>query len=142
MDLLKILALDPEDLPVISAYLQDAIIRIGDINYGAKSRQFVMVANRFENADNAKSGHRRRTGITFSQVTNVRSQNVRKETDDAVLSLLAVEFAANDVAPEGFIKLVFSGGGAIELAVECVEIQMEDLGPRWQTTNIPTHDQE
>lgn len=142
MDLLKILALDPEDMGVISACLQDAVIRIGDINYGAKSRQFVIVANRFESEDNTETGHRRRTGITFSQVNNVRSQNIRQGADDAVLSLLALEFIAGKEAPEGLVRLVFSGGGTIELAVECVEVQMEDLGPRWQTANIPAHDQE
>ena len=144
MDLLKILALEPEDLPVISAYLQDAIVRIGDINYGPKSRQFVMVANRFEGEQDqsAQTGHRRRTGITFSQVNSVRAQKIRQGVNDAVLSLLALEFIAGKDAPEGILKLVFSGGGAIELDVECVEVQMEDLGPRWETANIPKHDQE
>lgn len=144
MDLLKILALEPEDLPVVSACLQDAIVRIGDINYGPKSRQFVMVANRFEGEHDqtAKTGHRRRTGVTFSQVNKVRSQKIRQGVNDAVLSLLTMEFIAGKTAPEGIVKLVFSGGGAIELEVECVEVQMEDLGPRWETANIPKHDQE
>ncbi len=143
MDLLKILALEPDDLAVISAHMQDAVIRIADINYGQRSRQFVMVANRFESEPaGKKAGHRRRTGITFSQVNIVRSQKIRQGAGEAVLSLLAVEFVAGDEAPEGVIKLVFSGGGNIELEVECVEVQMEDLGPRWSTANIPMHDQE
>ncbi len=144
MELLKILALEPEDLPVISACLQDAIIRVGDINYGPKSKQFVLVANRFEGEhdNNAKSGFRRRTGVTFSQVSRVRSQKIRQGANEAVLSLLAVEFVVGKSAPEGTIKLVFSGGGTIELEVECVEVQLEDLGPRWPTANIPTHEQE
>lgn len=144
MDLLKILALEPEELPIISACLQDAIIRIGDINYGANSKQFVVVANRFEGEQDriGKSGHRRRTGVTFSQVKKVRAQKIRQGVNEAVLSLLAVEFVADKQVPEGVVKLVFSGGGTIELEVECVEVQMEDLGPRWETANIPAHDQE
>ena len=144
MKLLKILALEADDLPVISACLQDAVIRIGDMNYGAKAQQFVFVANRFEGEQdsNAKTGFRRRTGVSFSQVKKVRSQKIRQGVDDAILSLLAIEFVAGPDAPEGIIMLVFSGGGTIELDVECVEVQMEDLGPRWQTANIPTHDQE
>ena len=144
MDLLKILALEPEELPIISACLQDAVIRIGDINFGPRTKQFVMVANRFEGEhdQDAKTGFRRRTGVTFSQVNKVRSQKIRQGADDAVLSLLALEFVIGNDAPEGVVKLVFSGGGTIELEVECVEVQMEDLGPRWETANVPTHDQE
>ncbi len=144
MDLLKILALEPEELPIISACLQDAVIRIGDINFSPRTKQFVMVANRFEGEHdrNSKTGFRRRTGVTFSQVNKVRSQKIRQGADDAVLSLLALEFVTGSDAPEGVIKLVFSGGGTIELEVECVEVQMEDLGPRWETANVPTHDQE
>ena len=148
MNVLRIVALEPDDLGVISAHMQDAIIRIADINYNSKLRQFVLVANRFEGEQAESSiigqvghiGHRRRTGISFSQVRNVRSQNIRQGADDAVLSLLAVEFVAGKTAPDGVVKLVFSGGGSIELDVECVEAQMEDLGPRWATANIPAHE--
>ncbi|HFC05687.1 MAG TPA: DUF2948 family protein [Rhizobiales bacterium] len=143
MEDVKILALEPEDLLVISACMQDAIIRIADISYSARTRQFVLLANRFEVEESGtKTGHRRRTGITFSRVNKVRSHKIRQGADEAVLSLLAIEFEAGDVAPEGMIKLVFSAGGIIELDVECVEVQMEDLGPRWETKNIPAHDEE
>ena len=142
MQLLKILALEPDDLQVISTHMQDAIIRIADLNYGRKSRQFVLVANRFEGeaSETTKIGHRRRTGVTFSQVTNVRSSKISQGVGEAVLSLLAIEFLAGKTAPDGVIKLMFSGGGIIELDVECVEAQMEDLGPRWATGNIPNHE--
>jgi len=142
IDLLKILALEPDDLSIISAYMQDAVIRLADIEYSRKSRQFVLVVNRFEanTEGQAKTGHRRRTGISFSQVINVRTKNIRQGVDDAILSLLVVEFVAAKKGPEGIINLTFSGGGTIELEVECVEVQMEDLGPRWATGNVPVHE--
>lgn len=144
MNPVKILALEADDLQVISAHLQDAIVRIGDINFSGKARQFVMLANRFEpGTDTGRGkGFRCRTGITFSQVEKVRAQKIRQGAPDAVLSLLAIEFVAGEMAPGGFIRLIFSGGGNIELQVECIEVQMEDFGPRWETENIPTHDQE
>ncbi len=48
MDLLKLAALDEDDLSVISAHLQDAVLRIGDIRYLAGEQRYVMVANRFD----------------------------------------------------------------------------------------------
>jgi hypothetical protein len=144
MDAVKILALDEDDLPVISAHMQDAVVRIGDINYSAKNRQFVLVANRFDWAEKGvrKSGYRRRTGVSFSRVEAVRSHKIRQGVNEAVLSLLAIEFKPAKTAPAGTVQMVFSGGGVIELDVECIEVEMEDLGPRWGTANTPTHDQE
>jgi len=146
MNLLKIIALEPDDLGVISAHMQDAVIKIADISYSTKSRQFILVANRFEtektgDPKNAnKSGYRRQTGVSFSQVNAVRSRRVRQDAGTAVLSLLAIEFIPGNATPDGVIRLTFSGDGSIELDVECIEAQMEDLGPRWSTANIPAHD--
>ena len=144
MDAVKIIALDEDDLTVISAHMQDAVVRIGDIRFSARTRQFVLVANRFDWQEKGvkKSGYRRRTGISFSRVNAVRSHKIRQGADEAVLSLLAIEFKPGETAPEGCVQLLFSGGGVIELDVECIEVEMEDLGPRWGTKNIPTHDQE
>ena len=147
---IKIAAFDGQDLEVISAHLQDAIVLIGDVNFNLKSGQFVLGANRFawEEGDDrpmtqkTQSGIRKRTGVLFSKVTAAKSQNIKQGAGDAVLSLLALEFEADQEAPAGIIKLVFSGGGVIELNVECVEVQLEDLGPRWETGNVPEHDQE
>ena len=142
----RIAAFDSDDLEVISAHLQDGIVRIGDINFNAKTRQFVFVANRFaweeteQETSDAKKGIRKRTGVMFGDVLGVKSHKIKQGVADAVINLLAVEFEAGDEPPAGMIKLLFSGGGIIELDVECIEVVMEDLGPRWETENIPTHD--
>jgi len=142
MDLLRIIALEPDDLGVISAHMQDAVLKIADINFSPGSKRFILVANRFEaeNADRSNAGYRRQTGVRFSQVNAVRSRNIRQGVGEAVLSLLAIEFSPGQNAPDGVVKLIFSGDGTIELDVECVEAQMEDLGPRWSTANIPAHE--
>jgi hypothetical protein len=57
---------------------------------------------------------------------------------DAVLNLLAVEFAEGD-APSGIVTLTFSGGAAMRLEVECLEAELADLGPSWTTTACPAH---
>ena len=55
---------------------------------------------------------------------------------DAVLNLLAVEFAETE-APAGVVTLIFSGGAALRLEVECLEAELADLGPTWTTGCLP-----
>jgi hypothetical protein len=97
------------------------------------------VVNRFD-WDAAEHGgnRRRRTGLHFERVTRVRRQRVRTEAPDAVLNLLAVTFEMTD-APSGLVTLVFSGGAAVQLEVECLECQLHDLGPVWETASRPVH---
>ncbi|MDH3740501.1 MAG: DUF2948 family protein, partial [Hyphomicrobiales bacterium] len=119
MDLLKLTALDDDDLSVLSAHLQDAVLRIGDIRYLPGQQRFVMVANRFDwQGASGKKAMRRRCGVHFDRVRAVQSKNVRQGADDAILSLLAIEFNAGNEAPEGSIELTLSGGGSIRLDVE------------------------
>ena len=65
---------------------------------------------------------------------------VRQGDRRAVLSLLAIRFEPGE-APAGHITLVLAGGGAIRLAVECIEAELRDLGPSWRTVNKPEHGQ-
>ncbi len=143
MDLLKLAALDEDDLSVISAHLQDAVLRIGDIRYLAGEQRFVMVANRFDwdgVPDKGKrSAMRRRCGLHFNRVLTVQSQMIKQGAEEAILSLLAIAFKSGDEAPAGTVELTFSGGGSIRLGVECIEASLEDLGPMWETANVPDH---
>jgi hypothetical protein len=141
-DLLKLTALDADDLRVISAHLQDAVMRVGDMRYLPADKRFAIVVNRFD-WDSAGSGgrtgfSRRRSAVHFDRVLDIKVSNIRQNVPDAVLSLLAVEFEPTDL-PSGHITLVFSGGGAIRLGVECIEAAMADLGPVWATASRPDH---
>ncbi len=136
-DHLKLTALDAEDLAVISAQMQDAVLKLGDIRHLKSAKQLVLIANRF--AWDAGQSERRRTGLHFGQVTKVSAQRIRQGDTNAVVSLLAISFEEKD-KPSGDIVLTFSGGGAIRLEVECIEARMSDLGPAWETANQPQHD--
>ena len=143
MELLKLAALDAEDLAVFSAHLQDAVLKVGDIRYLPGEQRFALVANRFDwQAKKKTKGMRRRSGVFFNRVRSVKARKVRQGAVDAVLSLLAVEFKPGEQLPEGTIELTLSGGGTIRLDVECIEAKLEDLGPMWETANIPEHDDE
>lgn len=131
-------ALDAEDLGVISAHMQDAVLLVGDMVYHAKRKQFALVANRFA-WDASETRQRRRSGLHFDRVLAVKSMNIRTAEKDAVLSLLAIGFEEDD-APSGSIVLTFSGGGSLRLQVECIEAAMKDLGPAWETLHTPAHE--
>ena len=137
---LKLIALDADDIEIISAHVQDAVLKVGDIAYLPKERRFVIAMNRFnwqESRDS--SGERRRTVLHFERVEHVRQRNIRRDSRDGVLNLLAVTFEAGS-APAGTVNLIFSGGGAIQLDVECIEARLGDLGSAWETGNRPHHE--
>ncbi|MCC2113219.1 MAG: DUF2948 family protein [Hyphomicrobiales bacterium] len=142
MDQLRLVALDSEDLDVLSAHLQDAVLKIGDLSWLKNERRFVLAVNRFvwETADSGrrKTYERRRTALHFDRVRGARAKNLRQGAKDAVVELLAVRFTETD-APSGEVQLVFAGGGELVLDVECLEAQMADLGPAWETGARPEH---
>jgi hypothetical protein len=139
---LKLIALDPEDLRVLSCHLQDAVIRIGDMAYLKQSMRFAAIANRFDWEEAAKDVtgefQRRRTGLRFERVTAARVQGFDLQQKDTVLALLAVTFEVAE-EPSGAVTLHFAGGGAVRLEVECIEAELRDLGAAWRTGTKPAH---
>ncbi|WP_246272888.1 DUF2948 family protein [Oricola thermophila] len=144
MDRLKLMALDADDLAVISAQVQDAVTKPEAADYRPREKRFTMVINRFawdaaEGARRSRKGFERRQAVlSFARVMKVRSTGIRRDGDGQVLSLLAIRFAETD-APAGTIELVFADGPLIHLDVECIEAQLEDLGGAWETRFKPRH---
>ena len=141
---LKLAALDAEDLLVVSAHVQDAVLRVGDLLWTPAGHRFALAMNRFawENVEGRRrrAGYqRRRTAVHFDRVIAVRSIGIDRAQADRVLSLLAIEFTMG-AAPAGEVKLVFAGGAEIHLTVECIEAQLSDLGGAWKTGARPAHD--
>ncbi|MEO4043405.1 DUF2948 family protein [Hoeflea sp. CAU 1731] len=143
MQLLKLIALDKEDLSILSAHMQDAVIKAADLTWRASAQRFILVANRFvwEAAEGRSAKHyeRRRAALHFNRVTGVRSRGFDRRDGDKVLSLLTINFVPGNDAPAGVVELIFSGEMAIELDVECVEAQLSDLGAAWETGFKPKH---
>ena len=136
--MLQLAALDAEDLAVISAHMQDAVLLVGGMSFNQRRQQFALVANRFA-WDETETRQRRRTGLHFDRVRAVKTLNIRGSEKAAVLSLLAITFSESD-SPSGEVLLRFSGGGTVRLDVECIECQLKDLGSAWSTPNMPQHD--
>ncbi len=139
--LLKLRAADAEDLAVLSACLQDAVIAIRETTFLAGELRFVFVANRFrwEDADRerpvegAAIYERVHCGVCFDAVTAVREQGLVQSRKGQIVSLLAIEQGA------GTIDLVFSAGIVIRLEVEQILCHVQDLDEPWPTQWRPSH---
>ena len=138
---LKLLALDPEDLEVISAHVQDAVVRVADMGYARADRRFALLMNRFDwESGLAKrdKGVRKRAALHFDGVQSVVTNGFDPAAPEGVLNLLAITFATVD-GPAGIVELSFAGGGTVRLGVECLEARLSDLGAAWAATAKPAH---
>lgn len=143
MSMLVLAARDAEDLEIISARLQDAVARLGDLVYLKKQHRFVAMFNRFlwETDKNLRV----RCGLHFDGVLAVKCQKMCQQNADTVVELLAVHFipSTDDAAtedPAGTVELVFAGGGAIHLTVECLDAAMSDESDAWAARARPCHE--
>ena len=139
---LKLAGKNQEDLKVISAYLQDCIVAIKDIVFLKKSRTFVMVVNRFMWEDVEKGifreNKRIRCAIKFEEILKVKSQKINQKNKNKRLECLAIR--CNETSNKNYeIKIIFSGGAAIILIAESIEVAMHDLGEPWKVKHIPEH---
>jgi Protein of unknown function (DUF2948) len=141
MDLLKLVALDRDDVDVISTHLQDAVLKIADVRWQPADKRLVVGVNRFDweaAYDDLPEYRRRRAALRFDRVLSLKYRNLDPGKGNTVLNLLAVEFAEKD-SPGGVVTLLFSGGAALRLEVECLEAELADLGPVWTTAACPDH---
>jgi hypothetical protein len=140
-DQLKFAVLDEEDLEVVSTHLQDAVVKVADVLWQPRAKRLVVALNRFdwERAAGPKPQNcRRRSALRFERVLSCKCRDLNPAGKDDVLNLLTVEFAETD-APAGAVTLIFSGGGAMRLEVECLEAELADLGPSWTCGGRPVH---
>ena len=145
MDTLKLIALDDEDLKVFSANLQDAILKVEDMAFIPGERRFAAVMKRFnwlgsdhKHGGNGSCYERRQCALRFEKVRHAQFRNLALDRPKDVLELLAISFQASQ-APQGFVTLIFAGGSAIRLQVDCIEAELRDLGPAWATSCKPEH---
>ena len=138
---LKLIALDAEDLQIVSAHVQDAVVRVADMGYARADRRFALLMNRFDwtSVDGRRSkGIRKRAALHFDAVNHVATAGFDPNAAEGVLELLAITFAVTD-SPAGIIELSFAGGGTVRLTVDYVEARLTDLGAAWAAAAQPRH---
>jgi hypothetical protein len=125
----KLIALDDDDLAVISAHVQDARVKTGNILWRQGEKRLVIGLERFDldqELDGKPAGHLV-SALRFDRVLSVKSRNVDMNNPDAAIELIGLEFSETS-APSGKVVLLFSGRGAMQLEVECLECELADLG--------------
>ena len=140
---LKLLAISEEDLKVIAAHLQDAIVSIQDIANLKKNRTFLIQLNRFMWEDIEKGVFRKnkriRTILKFDNVTSVLSKNINSKVDKNFLDFLTIE--SNLLIDKSYeIKLIFSGDAVIKIKAEIIDVTLDDQGSSWNSNTQPRHD--
>ena len=139
---LKLIARTEEDLRVVSAHLQDAIVNVSDIANLKKNKIFLMQMNRFMWEDVEKGVFRKnkriRTIIKIENVFNVHAKNIIQSKKDKFLDFLTIE--TNRMPDNNYeMKIVFAGDSIIKIISEVIEVTLDDQGEAWDTKNMPKH---
>ena len=137
---LKLTALDAQDLEILSAHMQDAVLKASGLQYLAARQKFILTANRFDWSREAADGAltRRACVLQFARVEAVQSRGMAPQGADAALALLSITFEPAQ-APSGHVVLAFAGGATLRLKVECIEAQLADSEAAWLARSKPVH---
>jgi hypothetical protein len=138
---LRLRAEDTSDVEIVSAAVQDALLRAGDIFFDPRLRRVSIVLSRFrwEQAKDAGPYERIRAVLSIEGVLGLKSQRFRREAPDALASILSLKFDADAEPPGGALRILLAGGGELALQVEALDVMLADLGPAWRTPRRPDH---
>ena len=139
---LKLIARTVEDLRVVSAHLQDAIVNINDIANLKKNKILLLQLNRFMWEDIEKGllrkNKRIRTILKFENVIKVESRNINLALKDKFLDFLTIE--TNQMTDNNYeMKILFAGDSILKVTAEVIEVTLDDQGEAWDTKNKPKH---
>ncbi len=129
-DQLRLIALDADDLSVISAHVQDARVQASDIVWRQDEKRLVVGLDRLDWEQTLSGGTAPRriiAALRFDRVLACKSRNIELNRPEAVLELVGIEFHPAE-APGGSALLLFSHGEVLRLDVECLECALTDLG--------------
>ena len=139
---LKLIARTEEDLRVVSAHLQDAIVNVNDIANLKKNKILLLQLNRFMWEDVEKGVFRKnkriRTVLKFENVIKVNSKNINQDNKDKFLDFLTIE--TNQMNDNNYeMKILFAGDSILKVTAEVIEVTLDDQGEAWETKNKPKH---
>ena len=139
---LKLIARTEEDLRVVSAHLQDAIVNINDIANLKKNKILLLQLNRFMWEDIEKGVFRKnkriRTILKFENVIKVKSKNINLVDKDKFLDFLTIE--TQQMIDNNYeMKLLFAGNSILKVTSEVIEVTLDDQGQAWDTKHKPKH---
>jgi hypothetical protein len=148
---LRLIAHDRDDVRVLSALLQDAIVPGSDMSFDRNLNEFVIVANRFcwelepsadvKSSDGKPIYERRLCGIRIARVRSVQHCNWPKTRQYDLFNLLALGIVdmAEQARDGATLQFDFSGGSSLRLNVNDVDIVLADLDVGHPTSLQPAH---
>lgn len=141
----RLVARDAEDLAVVSALMQDAVVLAKDVAWLPTSKRFALVANRYRwEAPDAEE--RVRVGIHFDGVRRARVRGVDAQNGDRPIVILALAFEPAETAPTGVLRFRCAPdpetGKDVEIAldVEAIDVSVRDMTRPWAAKGRPAHD--
>jgi len=139
---LKLLGKHQEDLKIISTYIQDSIVTVGDMVFLEKNRIFLMIVNRFMWEDVEKGVFRQNKriwcAVKFEEVIKVESKNVNQKSKNKLLECLAIK--CSSIFDETYkMRIFFACNSIITIIAEAIEVTLHDLGKPWYVKRIPVH---
>lgn len=135
-----------EDLPVISALVQDAVGKVAGIAWMPKRRRLALVLHRFRWEDReaaeaeGRPFERVQAAISVESVLSVRARGLDPQAPETVFAVLALSFEPGE---DGAGRLVFrfAGDGDLAAEVECLDVTLADLTRPWAAPSgkAPAH---
>jgi hypothetical protein len=144
---LRLVAQDAEDLKIVAALVQDAVLPVTELKYDAKRHRFALMLNRFRWEDRAQAEQvgrayeRVRSVLVVEDVRKVQSFGFDRGDKDLVLSVLSMSFEPGEDGT-GRVTLTLAGDGAIALDVEALDVRLDDVTRPYRAPSgkVPTHD--
>jgi len=136
---LKLRAADADDLAILSAHVQDALVPLADMAWLREERRFVLALNRFrweavaETRDGAPLHARTHSLLSIAAVRAVRRRGLDGVDPHAPLNLLGITGEGDA------IDLTFAGGGIVRIEADGIALFLEDVGEDWPTRSRPSH---
>lgn len=121
-----------EDVPVLAALVQDAVLTAGDMSWQPKLRRLALLVNRFRWEDRAAAEargrpyERVRSVLIIGGVAHVASQGIDRADGGEILSVLDVNWQPGEDAA-GVVEVTLAGDGAVRAEVECLDLTLSDV---------------
>ena len=132
---LKLIARSSEDITVMSALLQDALLASADMQFIPDDNSFVVLANRFCWEANVKAPQRRLCGLKIGQVEKAQTKGMQLAVGQ-FYNLLSIAY---EEAGNGLI-LTFSGEAAIRLQIAGISATLQDVAEAHPGFARPEHE--
>ena len=132
---LRIKAEADEDLEVIAAHLQDAIIPLAGLVFDQVENCFHLLAHRFCWEHQGEEGARVLSTLTFHHVSDVHKRELDLSSKEELLNLLTI----HRLGQENWIHLIFSGGAEVRLRIDQLHCHLSDVEDPHPTPHRPAH---